>query len=84
MGGIYLTEDGTWWGFFWRAPHARRLPLLTHKGAQIIVELAREEGLTVRVMQDHRVCSSARWLSRLGFAPTGEKIKDEWAIWQIQ
>lgn len=83
LGGMYLTEDGYWWAFFWRAKHVRGRGAAIHRAGRIIADAAREAGIEVRVMRDHRVCTSARWLSRLGFRPTGEIIKDEWEIWQI-
>lgn len=82
LGGMYLADDGTWWAFFWRAPHVR-YPIMTHRAGRIIVETAQEAGVKLHVLQDKRICTSARWLARLGFEPTGED-RGGWAVWQTR
>lgn len=84
LGGMYRSEDGRWFAFFWRAPHCTGHAVTTHRAGRIIVDAAREAGVTLHAVQDHRICSSERWLRRLGFAPTGEHIEDKWAIWQTR
>jgi hypothetical protein len=81
---MYQGQDDHWYAFFWRAPHCSCRGLTTHKAARIIIGTAREMGIPLRAWQDHRISTSERWLSRLGFKPTGDFIKGEWAIWQIQ
>lgn len=72
LGGVYKAEDDTWWGFFWRAPHVRKA-VTSHRAGRIIMGLAQEKGIKVRVLQSPSMKSAARWLPRIGFEPTGEQ-----------
>lgn len=82
LGGIYASEDGSWWITFSRWPGVRYRKL-AHKAARIILDAAREAGIAVHAIADPAIEGSELWIKRLGFKETDE-TRGGLAVWVLR
>lgn len=74
FGFLYVALDGRWWLCFERCPGVRMLKT-AHQCGRILLESAREAGISVHALADLRIDGAETWLRRLGFESTGEDIE---------
>lgn len=75
IGGLFFGTDDRWWATFARAPGIRST-LTAHRAARMVMDIAKEAGLTVHAMADLSIDGAELWLRRLGFVETDEILND--------
>lgn len=73
IGAIYFGTDGRWWLSFKRCPGITKLKT-AHSCAKRLLSIAREQGIVVHAIADPAIPGGERWLNRLGFNETEEKL----------
>lgn len=77
--GAVFQIGGRWWGIV-DAPKLHGCAMALHRAARRLLDDCRNHNRTIHVLRDGALNTSARWLSRLGFRPTGEMVNDR-EVW---
>lgn len=77
--GAVFQISGRWWGIV-DAPSLHGCAIALHRAARRLLSECSQHGRTVHVLRDGTLATSERWLSRLGFRPTGEMVNNR-EVW---